>query len=65
MSDFLVGAVTVINEELGLGTIMDENCQDVTFFLVDAPENIELNSKVSFRIVLSDEGLMASNIKLV
>ncbi|TCD08439.1 hypothetical protein EZ449_11330 [Pedobacter frigidisoli] len=65
MSDFLIGAVTVINKDLGVGTIMDENCQDIPFFVKDAPHNIELNSRVNFEIILGEAGLMASNIKLI
>lgn len=57
-----VGVVSCIDIENNRGVILDENCQDIGFTLEGLSETIDLDSRVSFEIELSSNGLVATNI---
>ncbi|WP_025142875.1 hypothetical protein [Pedobacter jeongneungensis] len=64
MSDKRRGEVIQINIELGIGIIMDENGQDIHFRLDAIPNEIIINSKVTFEIQLTAQGLSAMNVEV-
>lgn len=64
MNDKRRGVVLRIDNEHGIGTIMDENGQDIHFRLHEMPNEIEINSKVTFDIQLTAQGLSAMNVEV-
>ncbi|KQM76953.1 hypothetical protein ASE74_16905 [Pedobacter sp. Leaf216] len=64
MNDRRNGNVTLIDNERGYGVIIDANGQDIQFLLAETLVNITVNSKVTFEIVLTRNGLMAANVIL-
>ncbi|WP_316828438.1 hypothetical protein [Pedobacter miscanthi] len=64
MTDKRRGEVIQIDNEQGIGIIIDENGQDIHYRLDTIPNDIELNSKVTFEIQLTAQGLSAMNIEV-
>lgn len=64
MDDKRRGEIIHIDFEHGLGTIIDENGQDIQFLLDEVSDQINLNAKVVFEIDLSDQGLVAVKVEL-
>lgn len=64
MDDKRRGEIIHIDFEYGLGTIIDENGQDIQFLLDEVSDQINLNAKVVFEIDLSDQGLVAVKVEL-
>ncbi|MGM9478401.1 hypothetical protein ACS5PU_18390 [Pedobacter sp. GSP4] len=64
MGDKRRGEVIHIDYESGLGTIIDENCQDIHFQLDDVSNQIKIKSKVIFEIELGQQGLAAVKVAL-
>ncbi|RDC58142.1 hypothetical protein DU508_04135 [Pedobacter chinensis] len=62
MSQQRKGVVAHIDIEQNSGIIIDENCQDIYFSFKDLLSSVTINSWVYFEIVLSDNGLIATNI---
>ncbi|WP_316844951.1 cold shock domain-containing protein [Pedobacter psychrodurus] len=58
------GYVSLIDIEQGHGIIIDENGQDIHFFLSTTSDHMITNSKVNFEIELSTKGLTAVNVEL-
>jgi hypothetical protein len=62
MDDKRRGEITRIDIENGVGTIIDENCQDIDFQLDETSSQIALNMKVVFEIDLGNSGLVAVKV---
>lgn len=64
MGDKRRGEIICIDFEEGLGTIIDENHQDIQFLLDEVSDPINLNVKVLFEIDLTEKGLVAVKVEL-
>jgi len=62
MDDRRRGEIIHIDVENGVGTIIDENCQDIQFQLDETSGQIALNMKVIFEIDLGNSGLVAVKV---
>jgi len=62
MSQQRKGVVAHIDIEENSGIIIDENCQDIYFSFKDLLSFVTINTCVYFEIILSDSGLIATNI---
>jgi len=62
MGDKRRGEIVEIDFENGLGTIIDENGQDIQFQLDEISDRINLNAKVFFEIDLGLSGLIAVKV---
>ncbi|SDD84918.1 hypothetical protein [Pedobacter soli] len=63
MGDKRRGEIVEIDFENGLGTIIDENGQDIQFQLDEIPGQVNLNAKVFFDIDLGLSGLVAVKVE--
>ncbi|WP_443946901.1 hypothetical protein ACJVDH_07275 [Pedobacter sp. AW1-32] len=61
MEQNYVGVIKLINAD-GSGIIVDQNDQDIVFQVVDALGCLDINSKVSYKISVTDSGLIATNV---
>jgi len=61
MEQKYIGVIKVINAD-GSGIIVDQNDQDIVFQVVDTLGCLDVNSKVSYKISVTDQGLIAVNI---
>lgn len=64
MGDKRRGEIICIDFEEGLGTIIDENHQDIQFLLDEVSDPINLSVKVLFEIDLTEKGLVAVKVEL-
>ncbi|KIA96855.1 hypothetical protein OC25_00055 [Pedobacter kyungheensis] len=63
MGDKRRGEIVEIDFENGLGTIIDENGQDIQFQLDEISGQVNLNAKVFFDIDLGLSGLVAVKVE--
>ncbi|PWS29270.1 hypothetical protein DHW03_05475 [Pedobacter yonginense] len=62
MNSFRKGQIVDLDFNSSLGTIIDENGQDIPFELNDRLTDIAINAEVVFQIELSQKGLRAVEI---
>lgn len=58
------GKVSYCNDERGFGFINDQFGERVFFLLAEAPKNIQVDAKVTFKVQKGPKGLQASEIAL-
>lgn len=63
MGDKRKGEIVEIDFENGLGTIIDENGQDIQFQLDEISGQVKLNAEVFFEIDLGQSGLIAVKVE--
>ncbi|MDY0907684.1 hypothetical protein [Pedobacter sp. CFBP9032] len=65
MDELRFGKIVRMDNSEKYGVILDNNCQDIHFILINLTESIKVNDQVSFEIDLGEDGLIATKVSLI